>query len=250
MPLAWHAAAVTRPARPPPVTSTVSGCSGVTFRPPAGVFEFVRHHAVASSLPTSMPRRALASSAACSKRLRMRAVRSGLSATRLGACSWARMARTCSGMSTLFCGDPSPSASHGICGKSALSFRRTAAGPKDVACSPMTMVGDEARRDATDVTPPTYAVDAAEQQHTRAAATRGIGTRSSIFCPTTQKRGEIKISFRDSIGARVGHSRSLFSVGLHDTDARLESVRASRRFNPGGHVKIRLGPWAQRQNEE
>ena len=140
MPSAWHAEAVTRPARPPPVTSTVSGSSLVTGRPPLGVSRGVRHHAFASSSPTSMPRSSSASAAACSKRPRMRAVRSWFSATRLGALGCARISLTWSGISTLFRAAPSPLASHSDCGSFSLMLRITAAGPNDSACWPMTMV--------------------------------------------------------------------------------------------------------------
>mmetsp|Transcript_31177 Transcript_31177/g.73628 ORF Transcript_31177/g.73628 Transcript_31177/m.73628 type:complete len:212 (+) Transcript_31177:1631-2266(+) len=139
MPSAWQAEAVTRPARPPPVMSTVSGSSFVTGRPPLGVSRCVRHQALASSSPTSMPRSSTASAAACSKRPLIRSVRSWFSATRFGASGCARISLTCSGMSTLFRAAPSPLASHSTCGSSSLSLRITAAGPNDCACWPTTI---------------------------------------------------------------------------------------------------------------
>eukprot|EP00965_Chrysotila_dentata_P081871 2702215-Pleurochrysis_carterae.AAC.1 len=83
IPFAWHAAAVTRPARPPPATSTRSGSASVTCLPPGGTSSGVRHQAASS--PLRNPRPAAASAAARSARSRTSATRCGDSGTRFGA---------------------------------------------------------------------------------------------------------------------------------------------------------------------
>mmetsp|Transcript_27353 Transcript_27353/g.61176 ORF Transcript_27353/g.61176 Transcript_27353/m.61176 type:complete len:212 (-) Transcript_27353:76-711(-) len=125
IPLASHAAAVTRPASPPPATSTRSGSSWVTWR---GLGGGEKYHSEESA--ESIPCAARASSAACCARPRTLATRSTDSRTRFGAAGCARTALTWSGMFTLLEGGASPSASQGM---STRIFRRIVAGPMEVA---------------------------------------------------------------------------------------------------------------------
>ena len=127
MPLEWHAAAVTNPAKPPPATNTRRGSSVVRSRSlasPAGGGE--RHQASLSASPVSMPRRAAASAAAVRARALTSSTRSGDSSTLFGAVGSAKMRLAESGVLTLFSFGASPSASHGISNFASLNKSATA----------------------------------------------------------------------------------------------------------------------------
>mmetsp|Transcript_18529 Transcript_18529/g.43316 ORF Transcript_18529/g.43316 Transcript_18529/m.43316 type:complete len:300 (-) Transcript_18529:62-961(-) len=192
IPFEWQAAATTSPASPPPATRTVRGSSAVTGRPPAGTDRCVLHHACSSSSPTSIPLSSRASSAACLARLRIRSVRSSLSASRFGASGSARTDATWSGMSTLFDAGACPSASHGTCGSDSFRLRRTCAGPIDEACSPITRsrVEDDAAAGDADTSDresgATKALDSPARASTAPRAAADLRLSSTIFRQANQ----------------------------------------------------------------